>query len=92
MLNPGVESDAYPDVRAGAQVKALVVEMHAGDDLDGDDRRDCPIDDETEGSSHQNASGVAACATPMTSPAATGARSPARSGCASASTLTLEQR
>jgi hypothetical protein len=46
---PGVEADAYPDERAGAQVKALVVEMHAGDDLDVDDRRDCPIDDETEG-------------------------------------------
>ena len=46
---PGVESDAYPDERASAQVKALVVEMHAGDDLDGDDRRDYPIDHETEG-------------------------------------------
>jgi hypothetical protein len=37
------------DERAGAQVKALGVEMHAGDDLDGDDRRDYPIDHETEG-------------------------------------------
>ena len=32
----------------GLHVKPLVVEMNAGDDLDGDDRRDRPIDHETE--------------------------------------------
>jgi hypothetical protein len=37
------------DERVGAQVRALVVEMHAGDDLDGDDRRDRPINHKTEG-------------------------------------------
>ena len=37
------------DERTGAQVRALVVEMHAGDDLDGDDRRDRPINHKTKG-------------------------------------------
>jgi hypothetical protein len=30
------------------EVEALVVEVNAGEDLDGDDRRDRPVDDETE--------------------------------------------
>ena len=37
------------DERAGAQVKARVVETHAGNDLDGDDRRDGPINHKTSG-------------------------------------------
>jgi hypothetical protein len=37
------------DEPARVQVRALVVEMHAGDDLDGDDRRDRPVNHKTEG-------------------------------------------
>jgi hypothetical protein len=32
----------------GFRIEPLVVEVNAGDDLDGDDRGDRPIDDETE--------------------------------------------
>lgn len=44
-----LSSNSDPPKYAETVTRSLVVQTHAGDNLDGDDRRDRPINDKTEG-------------------------------------------